>query len=410
MRLVIATLAAALQAPPDLETARIVREYGPLLADERHGLRARDLLVHVGEPALALLERQGGAPSLLRALREEAAILRGLADAYRAPRRFTFDGQEDTLGHYLGRLEETAGVTFQKQTVDLSRRVAPRLKDASFWETLDALCRQAQILYYPSAVDHIYLNPGALPDKPRSFYGPFMITLDRFLLRRRVLFSRTETQFTARLHCVWEPALTPLGVSPGGARFTHAADGEGRSLLLPPEGAAPASPAPTGGRPLLFEFVDAEGLRLPEGPRPRFALLEGSLRVEFPSRVLTASFPNPLEAAPAARTIEDVTVELRSCAARPGAQVTAELALVFPDPGAAAAYRLSPRSLGFQDASGRRLPAYLQGSRLERNALLFTARCYGLGQVGDLKEILVAVPRGSVPLEVPFRFADVEVK
>jgi hypothetical protein len=410
MHLWIGILAAVFQAPPGPEPARVVRQYAPLLADERHALRARDLLVHAGEPALALLERQGADPSLLRDLREEAAVLQGLGDVYRPPRRFTFDGQEETLGHYLGRLEEAAGITFQKQTVDLSRQVAPSVKDASFWETLDVLCRQAQVLYYPSAVDQLYLNPGILPDKPKSFYGPFMITLDRFLLRRRVLFSRTETQFTARIHCVWEPSLAPLGLSPDGVRFTRAADGQGRSALLPADGAAPPPPASTGGGPLLFEFVDAGGIRLPEGPRPRFAVLEGSLRLEFPSRILTASFSGPLEAAPAARALEDVAVELRSCAARGGSQVTADLALLFPDEKTAAAYRLSPRSLSFRDASGRRLPAYLQGSRLERNALLFTARCYGLTQAADLKEISVAVPRGRVPVEVPFRFADLEVK
>lgn len=412
MRLLIGILTAACQAPPPgLEPDRIVREYAPLLADERHALRARDLLVHAGEPAMALLERRGADPSLLRALREEIAVLQGLGEAYPPPRRFSFEGQEETLGHYLARLEEAAGITFQKQTVDLSRRISPALKDASFWEALDTLCRQAQILYYPSAVDHIYLNPGVLPDKPRSFYGPFMITLDRFLLRRRVLFSRTDTRFTARLHCVWEPALTPLGLCSGGVRFTRAADGQGRSLLGPGENAPPAGASGfAGGGPSLFEFVDAGGLRLPDGPRPRYSVLEGLLRLEFPSRILNASFPNPLEAAPAARALEEVTVELRSCAARAGAQITAELALIFPDEKAAAAYRLSPRTLLFRDASGRRIPGYLQSARLERNAHLLTARCYGLAQAGDLKEILVMVPRGRLPVEVPFRFTDVEVQ
>ncbi|MFN3486982.1 MAG: hypothetical protein ACK44W_16070, partial [Planctomycetota bacterium] len=89
---------------------------------------------------------------------------------------------------------------------------------------------------------------------------------------------------------------------------------------------------------------------------------------------------------------------------------TAELALVFPDEKAAAAYRLSPRTLLFRDASGRRIPGYLQSARLERNAHLLTARCYGLAQAGDLKEILVMVPRGRLPVEVPFRFTDVEVQ
>src|SRR5438046_2909418 len=82
--------------------------------------------------------------------------------------------------------------------------------DASFWEALDEVCRKAAIWYYP-ATDPLYLNGGMASIKPRAYYGPVMIVMDRLIQQRKVTFDKVESDYLIRLMCVWERHVSPLG-------------------------------------------------------------------------------------------------------------------------------------------------------------------------------------------------------
>ncbi len=407
MKLLAAAAILAAFQEPDLEAR--VRAYAGRLGDERTRDRAYDRLAHLGESAIRLLEKEDVDPALLSALREETALHASLGPVYGPPRTFSFDGQEDSLGSCLARLESGSGASFHKHSIDPAARVAVKIRDASFWEALDEICRKAGVLYYPSGGEQIYLNMGAAAEKPRTFYGPLMIVLGSVIHQRRVGFDRTTTDLTVRLSCYWERHVSPLGLTRRYA-LSRAIDDTGQSLLR--AGEPPPEPArrPGTGTRLGYDTLDLSGLRpLAAGAR-RLALLEGTLELEFPSRVETATFASPLDAPSASRPLEGLTAELRNCTVSSSSGMMADLALVFRDEAEAARFRPSARDADLVSSTGQKHPVYLTAGRTEKNTVTFSFRTYTGGASPDLKEIVLRVPRGSIVKKVPFRFRDVEIK
>src|SRR6185295_3443993 len=140
---------------------------------------------------LAVLEKLGVEPAALSAIRQEIAFNETLGASYGPPRTFTFDGTEENLGTLLSRLENGAGVTFHKNSLDLSQKFTVKLDDASYWECLDEICKKASIWYFPSS-DQMYLNGGLVSAKPRVYYGPLMIVMDRLVQQRKITFEKIE--------------------------------------------------------------------------------------------------------------------------------------------------------------------------------------------------------------------------
>src|SRR6185503_15341163 len=128
MTILTAVLFALLQgetpAPP-LESR--VAAYAQQLREEGTRDRARDRLVHLGKPALASLEKQDVDPAVLASIRQEIAFNETLGAGYGPPHTFSFDGSEESLGILLSKLESGAGVTFQKNSLDLSQKLSVRL-------------------------------------------------------------------------------------------------------------------------------------------------------------------------------------------------------------------------------------------------------------------------------------------
>src|SRR5262245_56139304 len=114
MTILTAVLLALVQAdpppppPPPLEPR--VALYAQQLREEGTRDRARDRLVHLGKPALALLEKHDVDPAMLSSIRQEIAFNESLGASYGAPRTFTFDGSEETLANLLSKLEVGGGV------------------------------------------------------------------------------------------------------------------------------------------------------------------------------------------------------------------------------------------------------------------------------------------------------------
>jgi len=399
-------LALAQGDPTPLETR--VAGYAQQLRDDGTRERARDRLVHLGKPALALLEKLDVETALLSSIRQEIAFNESLGASYGPPRTFTFDGAEETLGGLLSRLETGGGVTFHKNSLDLSQKFSVRLDDVPFWEALDEVCKKAAIWYYP-ATDPLYLNGGVASAKPRVYYGPVMIVMDRISQQRKVAFDRIDSEYLIRLMCVWEKTASPLGPT-GRFHLTQVTDDTGASLISPPK--PPGPPRPVMAVRIAGQGVDLGGLLAPSPDAKKLARVEGTLELEFPARVDELRIEVKTENPTATREIEGAVVDLRSFAPQSSWGAAAEFQIKFADLKEAAKFRIGTGDVEFVSPGDVKRSGWIGTTSRDADKGLFTFIAhYRHGGRQELpKEIRLRIPRGSVIKNIPFCFKDVELK
>lgn len=406
--LLLALLQSDPPAAPPLEPR--VAAYARQLGDESTRARARDRMVHLGKPALALLEKMDLDPALLGSIRQEVIQNEALGSAYAPPHTFTFDGAEETLGVLLTRLETGSSVTFQKNSLDLSQKLSVRLEDATFWESLDEICRKGSIWYYP-ANDPLYLNGGMASIKPRAYYGPVMVVVDHLVHQRKVTFEAIESDYVIRLMCVWERSITPLGPT-GRFHLTQATDDTGATLLP----SRPPAPTVRTVMPVRFPAatLDLGGLLAPSPAAKKLARVEGTFELEFPARIEEVRIEIQGDTPTAIRELDGAVVELKSLAPQSSWGSAAEFQIRFRDPREVSSYRVGASDVEFVGPGDAKRLGWIGGATrdLEKGTFTFTAhlRNGGVGRPELPREIRLRIPRGSVVKDVPFLFKDVELK
>jgi hypothetical protein len=407
MTILAALLLATAQADAPLETR--VSAYAVQLRDDATRDRARDRLVHLGKAGLPFLEKAEIDPALLLSVRQEIELNESLGTSYGPPHVFTFDGSEESLGVLLSRLETTGGMPLQKNSLDLAQKLSLKLEDATFWESLDEVCKKASIWYYP-ATEPLYLNGGMVSAKPRCYYGPIMIVMDRVIHQRRVLFSSVESEFTIRLLCVWEKSVSPLGVT-GRYHVSTVTEDGGASLLPPTPKAAPVARSVSPVR-IAGQAIDVNGLRPPSAAARKLDRVDGTLELEFPSRIDEVRFELAAEGATTGKekAIEGARVELKSFAPKEAWGATTEIEITFQDPKEAAAFRIGASDVEFVVPGDPRRAGWVGGARVENDKFSFTAHWRNGGRPELPKEIRLRIPRGGVIKNVPFSFRNVDLK
>jgi hypothetical protein len=395
------------ESPPNLE--RRVRDYVAQWRVEGTRTRAFDRLAHLPVEALPILERQGADPELLDRIKAEVTLNQKLKQSYGPPHTFRFEGREESVGDVLLKLEAATGVTFYKHSIDLGTLTTLGGEDLSFWEVLDELGRKASLVAYSIAGDQIYLNPGVPPEKPRSFYGPLMLSIDRLTLDRRTDFESPTHTLSIQLTSVWERHVFPMGLT-GRYVLFRVVDDQGASLIPTEKKAAEPPKTPPGGARVISQTIELGSLKPPSPKSKKLALVEGSVELEFPSRMDAVSFRQPGQTAAPPQVLEGVTVELRSCASSTSGGVLADFALEFSTPADATAYQPQPRDVEFIPTGGQKQALYIYNARTDGALVTFTARCYNLAQPSDLKEVNLRIPRGALTRNIPFSFKDVEIK
>lgn len=391
--------------PPSLEP--LVTHYAQQLRDGAARSRARDRLVHLGRPALALLEKADVDAPALSSIRQEIAFNETLGAAYGPPRTFTFDADEETLATLLQRLENGAGVTYRKNSLDLGQKFSLRLEDATYWEALDEVCRKASIWYFP-ANDEMYLNSGMATSKPRVYYGPLMLILDRVIQQRKVTFEKIESEMLLRLMFAWEKQVLPLG--PTGRYQLHQVTDDTGASLLPAE--RPAPPArPLLGVRVVGATIDFAGLLPPSAGATKLTRVEGTVELEFPARIDETRIVVVPENPVATREIEGAVVELKSFAPSSSWGSAAEFQIRFKDAKEAATFRIGTNDLEFI-SGGESKRGWIGATQRdpEKGTFTFTAHYRQAGRQELPKEIRLRIPRGSVIKNVPFCYKDVELK
>lgn len=408
MKIIVFAMALCVsqEGPPSSDT---VGRYAAALKDAKTRKRAWDRLAHLGPGVLDPLTRLDIPAEVLASLKAEIAFNETIKHAYGAPRTFTFDGREEPLGTHLSRLEEASGVTFYKQSIDLTLPVALELRDGSFWESVHEICRKAGLLYWASMGDQIHLRTGALPEKPKNYHGPIMIWIDRFVHERRATFDRTSSSFAMQISCVWERHVAPRGLTKNW-RLDAIRDDTGKSLM-PVEAPTPvpAKIAAAGSR-LLPLMVEIPNLQVPDPAAQRISLIQGVLEMEFPARIDVVTFPAPMENPVAAISMEGLRVELRGFSDVASNGVMADVALVYADEKEAVAGGFTYRDAAFVKTDGTRRNAHVTSTSLEGATAGFTLRGYNLGDVNGVKEISLRIPRGAIVKPISFLFENVGIR
>lgn len=406
MIVLAACVLALAQGEPSLEAR--VSAYAARLRDDGARDRARDRLVHLGKAALPHLEKADIDPAALASIRQEIALNESLGPSYGPPRLFSFDGAEESLGVLLSRLETAAGVPFQKNSLDVAQKLSIKLEDATFWEALDEICTKASIWYYPTN-DPLYLNGGMASLKPRSYYGPLMIVMDRVIQQRRVTFSAIESDFTVRLMMVWEKSIAPLGAS-GRYHLTALTDDTGASLLGAPR---PAAPRPGGLVRPPGLGLDLTGLRPPATGAKRLTRVEGTMELEFPFRLDEVRFELAAEGPTASKEkmIEGAKVELKSFVPQAAWGATMSVVITFDDPKEAAEFRIGTADVEYLLPNDQKRGGWIGSAKLEEGKVYSFAANWRNGGRQELpKEVRLRIPRGVVVKNVPFCFKDVDLK
>lgn len=408
MTILTAVLLALQADPPSPPQDARVAAYVQQLRDDATRDRARDRLIHIGKSVLPALEKSEADPALLASIRQEIALNETLSSSYGPPHTFTFDGTEEGLGVLLSRLESEARMPLQKNSLDLGQKIPLKLEDATFWESLDELCKKAGIFYWPGT-DPIYLNGGNASLKPRAYYGPVMLVVDRMIQQRLVTFDRINSEFLIRVMCVWEKSISPMGPT-GRYKLLRVLDDTGASLL--PEAAPAAAAKPVMPMRLAGQTIDLAGLRPPSPDARKLTVVEGTLELEFPARIDEVRIEIQVDMAPATKELEGATVEVRSFSPQSTWGAAADVQIRFADPKEAANFRIGASDTEFRGVGDPKQGWIGSTIRVpEKNAYNVTVHWRNPGrQQENPKEIRLRIPRGSVIKNVPFCYRDMELK
>jgi hypothetical protein len=407
MTILAACLFALTQGDPSLDSR--VASYAAQLREDATRDRARDRLVHLGKPALALLEKADVDPAILASIRQEVALNESLGAAYGPPHTFTFDGSEETLGVLLSRLEQVAGTPYQKNSLDLGQRLSIKLEDATYWEALDEICSKASIWCIPTN-DPLYLTGGMASQKPRCFYGPIILVMDRVSQQRRVTFSAIESELTLLLSVAWEKSIAPLGPS-GRYHLTTVVDDTGLSLL-PDSTTATPSPRAGGSIRPAGQSLFLNGLRVPSPQAKKISRVEGTLELEFPSRIDDVRFELAPEGVTAAKekAIEGAKVEMKNFVPQAAWGAAMTVSIRFTDPKEAAKFRIGNADVEFIMGADQKRYGWVGSASFAEGVYTFVVNWRNQGRSELPKEVRIRVPRGGVIKNVPFCFRDVELK
>lgn len=225
------------------------------------------------------------------------------------PRTITLQQASISVSKALKELVSQTGnqVEDRRREKDETKVLKLDLKDATFWQALDAIAKAAD------ARVSLYERDGklALVDGPHqllpvSYSGLFRVVVKEIHLHQ-YLDADTHT-CDLKLEVAWEPRFQPLFMETRPDSLI-VQDDKGRAIDVPEEGGGPAAI----GRPMVHTTT----VRIPAPQRSakQLGLFKGKLSVTGPSKMLTFTFDklSKIEKAADAKkeTKQGVTVNLR---------------------------------------------------------------------------------------------------
>jgi hypothetical protein len=269
------------------------------LVDDDIGVREKAAadLADVGSPAIPMLERLRKSPDLELSSRA-ASILKAIAENqivgrhWRRGPRITLDFTDAPASAVLAELARQAGDAFKFDAAELQDRITIQVREATFWDALDELCRVAPALTWDADPNGggLAFSKKRRPPYPAKRQAEFNVWLDGITFSRDYDFTgNPRSTFTLQVASAWEAGVGPVAVE---QKVTEILDEDGTNLIVPDRFNYQARMDTPKGR-LKRDGVYAP---LPQGGKsPRkFSKVRGSSTFYFP------------------RAYEELTVDLRS--------------------------------------------------------------------------------------------------
>jgi len=325
------------------------------------------------------------------------------------PKLATIQRTHVPLADALKSLTEQTGETVADGMGDPDPTADLDLRQATFWDTLDAVADKVG-----GRVDLHSRDGLAVTPRPAGWRPPRVSRTGLFRTELSALTSKLDLETdsrtcTASVEVAWQPHLLPILLETR-PRNLHVIDDAGRTLSV---GAVGSTLAPVDGRNSL-----AFDVTLPAVDRAvkRLALLEGEFYAVAPTKMLTFSF-GPLDAGPGDPRLQAILedVKCRIC------KVVAEddhwsiqIALDYPDGNVKFdSYQswVVNNEIYLEDKNGDRFPSsnYLLEESDPAHALLtyhFRDKERMKRGLGDWK-VVYRTPALVVKVPVPFSFKDV---
>jgi hypothetical protein len=340
------------------------------------------------------------------------------------PRLFTLEGKDILLTKAMAELAQQTGnppVEVRHESKE-PIKLKLQLKNATFWQALDAIAKEADLKLYFDQNGKLALVDGPYQVQPISYSGLFRVTISRMDLIH--LLEEDQHVCNVYLNVAWEPRFQPLGLETRPDTLT-VVDDKKRSIDVPAEGER--GKAAVGKRPSK-EIM----LRLPAPQRTaqKFAVLKGQLGAVGPSQVLTFTFDKlakiKKEAEARKETQNGVTVTLRELSPQGQGddQVwAARLLLEYPADGPKFESFQSwlvnneiylekekegikqrfPPNLGYEtddQSEDKAIICYRFGDEPDRNLVV--------GKISDWK-LIYRTPGRIAEMAIPFEFKDVKL-
>jgi len=234
--------------------------------------------------------------------------------------------------------------------------------------------------------------------------------MDRVQQTRRVTFSAIESEFSIVLALAWEKSISPLGVN-GRHHLTAVTDDTGASLL-PAASPAPATPQRVTSYIRTGQGLSLSGLRVPSAQAKKLSRVEGTVEVEFPSRIDEVRFDLASEGAtpPKEKSIEGATVEFKGFVPQAAWGATMTVAVHFADPKEGAKFRIGQNDVEYVMPGDQKRFGWIATASYADGVYTFVTNWRNGGRTDLPKEVRLRIPRGVVVKNVPFCFKDVELK
>jgi hypothetical protein len=307
-------LALLLLVPALAQEDPRVRELIERLSDDEIRVREKAAadLIERGKAAIPELQKLSGSTDLELKSRA-ASILRRIAEGdvvgrhWRKGPRITLVADGAPVASVLEDLARQAKDTFQFEAADLQDPVVLSVKDATFWDAVEALCRAAPALTWEGNGNALRFLRKERPPYPSKRLGEFAVWLDGITFNRDFDFTgNARSTFTVVLAAAWESGVSPVAIE---QKITEVLDEDGANLMAGDRFGV------FGGRmdvPSGRVRKDSIYTPLPQGSRGprRFSKVKGYAAFYFPRSHQDVSIDLVSGAAP--MTLDRVTIAMHN--------------------------------------------------------------------------------------------------
>lgn len=318
----------------DAELAKKVHGLIRQLDDPDHKAKAETELLKLGAKALPFLDdqeaRTAEQKTMLRSIRNRLRQAR--AALVFEPKRITLAENEIPLRKAIEEVAKATGnpLVDRRQMGEDDVKIRLNLKDATFWQAVDAIAKEADLAVSVNEDDgKVALRDGPYLEIPTSYHGLFRCQVTRVIAVQELANARHACG--AQILIAWEPKFHPLVLQTEPESLVVEND-KGVALDLPESEAESLS--------VDSRLATIHELRFQAPPRavPRLGRLKGSMTLIGPSKMLTFKFQDlgKIDRKDPKQTIsltqEGVTIKLRQLKME-DEMLTASLLLEYPEDG-----------------------------------------------------------------------------